>query len=100
MINNQNGENAEKSEVTPQDISNAYCSIAEIYLTDCCDDEKADEKCKAALEQAIISDSLNAEAYQSMASYLLSKDERENAKDMILKSISFWLPQWIDKVKD
>ncbi|CAG5134769.1 unnamed protein product [Candidula unifasciata] len=79
--------------VTDRDISNAYCSIAEIYLTDCCFDEAAEEKCKEFVEKALAADGDNPEALQLKASFLLSKQEIEEAKELIKKSVSLWLPK-------
>ncbi|BFY97480.1 hypothetical protein BsWGS_00520 [Bradybaena similaris] len=79
--------------VTDRDISNAYCSIAEIYLTDCCFEESAEEKCKEFVEKALAADVNNPEALQLKANYLLSKDETEEAKELIKKSVSLWLPK-------
>ncbi|XP_013403019.1 probable assembly chaperone of rpl4 [Lingula anatina] len=79
--------------VSSKDISTAYCSIAEIYMTDCCFEEAAEEKCRTNIEKAISSDDTNAEAYQLMASFFLSKEDREEARKMIEKSVSLWLPK-------
>ncbi|ESP04239.1 hypothetical protein LOTGIDRAFT_237436 [Lottia gigantea] len=84
---------SEDKPVAPIDISNAYCSIAEIYMTDCCFDDSAESKCKENIESAISSDPNNAEAYQLKASYLLSLDQKQEGKEMINKSLSLWLPK-------
>ncbi|CAL1536079.1 unnamed protein product [Lymnaea stagnalis] len=81
------------SSVSDRDISSAYCAIAEIYLTDCCFDEGAEEKCQEFVEKALASDPDNAEALQIKANYLLSKDNQEEAKELIKKSVSLWLPK-------
>lgn len=36
-----------------RDISSAFCSVAEIYLTDLCDDEGAEQACLDCLERAL-----------------------------------------------
>lgn len=79
--------------VTDQDISSAYCAIAEIYLTDCCFDESAEEKCGEFVNKALTSDPENAEAWQVKANWLMSRDQKEDAKEAIKKSISLWLPK-------
>jgi len=79
--------------VTNQDISTAYCAIAEIYLTDCCFDESAEEKCGEFVNNALTSDPDNAEAWQVKANWLMSRDQKEEAKVAIKKSISLWLPK-------
>lgn len=87
------------SSPTERDISSAYCAIAEIYLTDCCFDEEAETKCKQFMESAIAADPDNAEAWQVKANYFMSKDNTEEAKQAIKKSVSLWLPklQAVDK---
>ncbi|GFR79364.1 TPR repeat-containing protein YDR161W [Elysia marginata] len=79
--------------VTDRDISSAYCAIAELYLTDLCFDEVAEEKCKDFVEKAIVADSENAEAFQLKANFLMSKDEKEEARECIKKSVGMWLPK-------
>ncbi|XP_071803089.1 uncharacterized protein [Asterias amurensis] len=79
--------------VTNGDIASAYCSMAEVYLTDSCLAADAEERCKECLEKAIETDKDSAEAYQIMASYWLSKDDKEKAKKFIEQSLSLWLPK-------
>ncbi|XP_041478817.1 probable assembly chaperone of rpl4 [Lytechinus variegatus] len=78
------------SNVSNADISKAYCSIAEIFLTDACFEEDSDERCKAAIDQAVNEDPHNPEAYQLLASYWLSKDNKEEAMSSMKKSLSLW----------
>ncbi|XP_070532658.1 uncharacterized protein [Ptychodera flava] len=84
----------ETTTVSDRDISRAYCSMAEIYLTDSCFEEDAEQHCKDCLDKAIEADTDNAEAHQLLASYLLSINNPEDAKTAIEKSLSLWLPQW------
>lgn len=81
------------SKISDRDISNAYCSIAELYMTDCCDDEDAENHCRQTIEKAISTDNHNPEAYQLNASFLLVTQNLEEAKTMINKSVSLWLPK-------
>lgn len=80
--------------VADSDISGAYSAIAELYMTDLCFEEEAESKCKTFIEKAIDIDKENPEGYQLMASFLLSKDDKENAKDVMKKSVSLWLPKF------
>nr|XP_032820947.1 uncharacterized protein LOC116948411 isoform X1 [Petromyzon marinus] len=80
------------AEVTPRDVSAAYCSIAEIYLTDLCMEEGSSERCKQTLGQALEADSSNPEALQLMASYLFSTEQPQEGKVYLLQSLSAWLP--------
>ncbi|KAM9308102.1 uncharacterized protein PAF06_012247 [Gastrophryne carolinensis] len=82
----------EQVEVTTKDISTAYCSIAEIYLTDLCMEESAGDKCKEALEKALEYCPNSPEALQLMASYLFSMEQPQEGKEYLLKSLATWLP--------
>ncbi|XP_046565671.1 probable assembly chaperone of rpl4 isoform X1 [Haliotis rubra] len=84
---------ADEAPITDRDISNAFCSIAEIYMTDSCFDEDAENKCKENVEKAIETDGENPEAYQLRASFMLSKDKKDEAREDIKKSVSLWLPK-------
>ncbi|XP_050730743.1 uncharacterized protein LOC127005685 [Eriocheir sinensis] len=75
-------------------VSTAYCSVAELFMTDLCDVEEAEEECRASITKAIEADPTNPEAYQHMASFLLVKQEAEEAKQYITKSLKAWLPQY------
>ncbi|KAI0239735.1 putative RNA-directed DNA polymerase from transposon BS [Lamellibrachia satsuma] len=88
-----------KPPVTDRDVSNAHCSMAEIYLTDACFAEDAEERCRHHLEEAVKKDGDNPEAYHLLASFFLSKEEPESAKEVIEKGVSLWLPQMKEVVK-
>ncbi|XP_069815584.1 uncharacterized protein [Dendropsophus ebraccatus] len=79
-------------EVTAQDISAAFCSVAEIYLTDLCMEEGAGEKCKEAISKALEYDGSSPEALQLMASYLFSMEQPQEGKEYLMKSLASWLP--------
>ncbi|XP_003728431.2 probable assembly chaperone of rpl4 [Strongylocentrotus purpuratus] len=101
MIKERDGEQKEESgascssessasKVTNADICRAYCSIAEIFLTDACFEEDSDERCKAAIDQAVNEDPHSPEAHQLLASYWLSKDNKQEAIASMKKSLSLW----------
>lgn len=73
-------------------LSDAYCSISEIFMSDCCFEENAEDKCSIAIDLAIKSDPTNPEAYQCLAALQVVKDQIEEAKESLQKSLSFWLP--------
>ncbi|CAI5662489.1 unnamed protein product [Oreochromis niloticus] len=77
---------------TEKDVSVAYCSIAEIYLTDLCMEEGASDKCREFIEKALQYHHDNPEALQLMASYLFSTERNQEGKDYLLKSVGMWLP--------
>jgi len=71
--------------VTARDVSSAYCSIAEIYLTDSCEQEDAERNCAEFCSLAMESDKTNPDALIVMANFLLSKDDKEEAKNVLTK---------------
>ena len=76
----------------------AYCSIAELYLTDLCEELDAESSCEAALKSALALDeaaSANAsaengpplpDALQTMANFRLSQSRVPDALECILKA--------------
>jgi Tfp pilus assembly protein PilF len=78
------------------DISTAYCSLAELYLTDLCMEDNADQTCKTFLDKSLEFDAKNPEALQLMASYWLSKEDLEQAKSSILCSVDQWMPKYVE----
>ncbi|XP_028984198.1 uncharacterized protein si:dkey-12j5.1 isoform X1 [Betta splendens] len=77
---------------TAKDVSVAFCSIAEIYLTDLCMEEGAADKCREFIEKALQYHNDNSEALQLMASYLFSTERNQEGKEYLLKSVGLWLP--------
>ncbi|TDH11881.1 hypothetical protein EPR50_G00065300 [Perca flavescens] len=77
---------------TAKDVCVAYCSMAEIYLTDLCMEEGAADKCKDFIERALQYRHDNPEALQLMASYLFSTERNQEGKEYLLKSVALWLP--------
>lgn len=57
-------------------------------------EENADVNCKTYLDKSLEYDPNNPESLQLMASYWLSKGENEQARELILKSVSMWLPKY------
>lgn len=86
--------------VTKGDISTAYGSIAEIYLTDLCMEENADNLCKNYLDKSLEYDPKNPESLQLLSSYWLSKEEIEKARQSILESVNNWLPQYTEAAEN
>ncbi|KAL1439042.1 hypothetical protein MTO96_047504 [Rhipicephalus appendiculatus] len=74
-------------------LSSAYCAMAEIYMTDCCDEEDAEQQCSELVQKSIQADPRNPEAFQVQANFLLVKQEHEAAKEAMQRSLDLWLPQ-------
>ncbi|XP_072010975.1 uncharacterized protein [Engystomops pustulosus] len=83
---------ADEMEVTTKDISTAFCSVAEIYLTDLCMEEGAGDKCKDAITKALEYEASSPEALQLMASYLFSMEQPQEGTEYLMKSLASWLP--------
>ncbi|XP_064387108.1 uncharacterized protein LOC135335514 [Halichondria panicea] len=82
--------------VTSVELSNAYCALAEVYLTDSCFSADAGSLCQEACSKALELCSGNAEALQVQASCLLSLERTDEAKETLVKSVSLWLPSGDD----
>ncbi|ORY53252.1 hypothetical protein BCR33DRAFT_732997 [Rhizoclosmatium globosum] len=71
-------------------MASVLCSITEIYMTDCCDEPQAEEVCTNNTAQAIQLDPHSPEAYQTLASVLLSKCMPDEALNAISHSLTLW----------
>ncbi|GAB6028826.1 hypothetical protein CHUAL_004634 [Chamberlinius hualienensis] len=74
-------------------LSNAYCSIVELFMTDLCDEDNAENECAIQIEHAITADETNPEAYQCKANLVMVRNNTEEAKQLMTKSLSLWLPR-------
>ena len=61
-------------------LSSAYSSIAEIYMTDLCDEPNAQHTCEESLGKALKYDQYNFDALLRMSNFLLILNKDENAK--------------------
>ncbi|CAO3633029.1 unnamed protein product [Cunninghamella blakesleeana] len=76
-------------------ISSALCSMTEIYLTDCCFEPEAEQKCEEYLQKAQQVDESNPEVYQLLASVRLSQQRNEEAATILEQSINLWFDKEI-----
>ncbi|XP_031564050.1 probable assembly chaperone of rpl4 [Actinia tenebrosa] len=89
---NSSSKGAAKSDtVSPNDVSTAYCSLAEIYMTDECFDTEAENKCFECCQKAVEYDPSNPDAYQTMANCLMSQEKIQDAQTMLKKGLDLWL---------
>lgn len=72
------------------DISNVYCSLAEIYMTDCCMEEDAQKLCEYFCKQAIGTNDKNPDSYIVTCNFLLSCNDMVQAKESALKLYNLW----------
>jgi tetratricopeptide (TPR) repeat protein len=69
----ENGNGGKKAVGTNKELAKAYCGIAELYLTDLCDEEDAEQQCESALMTALEHDKDNLDAKQTLASMRISQ---------------------------
>uniref|UniRef100_A0A4W5QSA9 Si:dkey-12j5.1 n=1 Tax=Hucho hucho TaxID=62062 RepID=A0A4W5QSA9_9TELE len=77
---------------TARDVCMAYCSVAEIYFTDLCMEERAGDQCREAIERALTYHPDNPEALQLMASYLFNTEKNQEGREYLMRSVDAWLP--------
>ena len=88
-LENQNGNSESTSELHAKsstkktDISNAFCALSELYMTDCCFEEDAATQCEKYCSEALKYDPKNYEAYIVNANFLLSLERNEEAKNLL-----------------
>jgi len=69
-------------------LATALCSVAEIYLTDSCDEANAEQKCEMLATEAVglvqgLAEQTLAEPYQTLASLRLSQERPEEAATLL-----------------
>ncbi len=78
---NDNGKKLQFQVSLRQKLSGAYCNLAELYLTDLCEEETAETDCEQYLEKALQLKDADGQplvdALQTMASLRLSQKERQ-----------------------
>jgi len=90
-LNNQNTENYDAVIRNFNNIIiSGLCSIAEIYMTDECDAENAEQECEKYLMEAIKIDDKNYEVLQLVGSFKISQNKKEEAISFLLKSKEHW----------
>ncbi|KAF9999490.1 hypothetical protein BGZ80_000073, partial [Entomortierella chlamydospora] len=72
-------------------ISSALCSMADIYLTDCCFEANAESQCEAYMIQAMQIEPVTPEVYQTLASIRLSQQRVDEAKAALAQGLALWL---------
>ncbi|XP_037083238.1 LOW QUALITY PROTEIN: probable assembly chaperone of rpl4 [Pollicipes pollicipes] len=75
-------------------LSSAHCALADLYMTDLCDEPDAEQCCRQHLERALDADPANPEAHQTQAGFLLVKGEAEAARAALRRSTDLWLPAY------
>jgi len=71
-------------------IISGLCSIAELYMTDECEEENAEQECEKVLMEAYKIDEKNYEVLQLIGSFKISQNKKEEAINFLLKSKENW----------
>lgn len=78
-------EDSTAKELTLQQIAKAYCSIAEIYLTDLCYEDDAETRCEAAINDSLLTLPENLDGLQAQTSLRISQNRKTEASVIIEK---------------
>jgi predicted Zn-dependent protease len=73
-----------------KNIASALCSMAEIYLTDACFEENAENECEGLLKEALKIDPNNYETLQVYASFKISQQKPDEALIVLEQSYQQW----------
>ena len=87
-MQNATGEDSQLSE----QLSSALCAIAELYMTDLCFDERAEELCEQYVQEALKVMPYNPECYQTLASLRLSQMRMDDASKVLCDGCRLWVP--------
>ncbi|KAN0037947.1 hypothetical protein ACTA71_000119 [Dictyostelium dimigraforme] len=79
-----------------QQLCSALCSISELYLTDQCFDDDAEDQCESNLKRAITYSPNSPEPYSLMASMKISQVKNQEAIEYLNKSYQLWENSDID----
>ena len=71
--------------ILKRQLDQAHAAIAELYMTDLCDEPDAQQSCESHIQSAITVDDLCLDGYQSMANYSLITCQMEKAKEAVEK---------------
>jgi hypothetical protein len=73
-----------------RELSAGLVCIAELWMTDLCFEEGAEERCEQAAAQAIEADNTNADAFQVQASLRISQQRPDEAWESLMRGYSLW----------
>jgi tetratricopeptide (TPR) repeat protein len=87
QLKSSNNNNNNNNESITKQIASAYCRIIEIYMTDLCFEQNAEQICVEAATKAVeYGGNDNAEALYCYANVSLSQCKNDIAKDYIIKA--------------
>ena len=73
----------DEASLIKKQVVRAYCSIADLYLTDLCFEEDAETQCEDAVNKALTLDSMSLDGKQTKASLRLSQNRQKEAASII-----------------
>ena len=74
------------------EVSNGFCALAELFLTDLCDEPNAEKSCEEYCARALQFEPNNSDALQLKASFMLSAGKSpDEARECMKKSVGLWL---------
>lgn len=80
----------EEAAMCAADAAAAYCAVAEVYLTELCEEADAQEQCEASVQAALRCDANSAQAMQTMASVCISACRPDDAREWLRRSLAAW----------
>lgn len=72
-------------------LSQTCCSLVEIYMTDCCEEPDAEQKCEKFIKSALNYDSKSSEVYSTLASLELTQQKLEQARESLGRAVDLWI---------
>lgn len=61
-------------------VATAYASLADLYMTDLCDEPNAEQECENGLQSALAKDPENIDALQSLGNLRMIRNKDEEAR--------------------
>lgn len=83
---------SEEIELMNKQLISAYCAIAEVYMTDECYADEAEETCELVLSKALSIDKNNPETLQIYSSFKISQQKPDEALKFLQRSYQIWSP--------
>lgn len=74
-------------------LASAYSAMAELYMTDLCMNDNAEQECEKYVTNALLADDKSSEALQTLASMRLSQSRVDDARTTLKNSMSIWQDQ-------
>jgi tetratricopeptide (TPR) repeat protein len=79
---------ADRSSLLRRELSKALCGLAELYMTDLCDDDGAEAACEGYAVAAVAADGACAEAHRVLADLRLCQKRPSDSVPLITRSVA------------